>query len=501
MSNIERFMQRQVDADTSFDFQKLYAPFWFIVYYVIGYPLRILGGLADGFVIYGLVYAARQSFYESLAVAILGAVIIQVMLGESTTITAKNLFRGLFYRSLAYGMMLLVTMLFTGGSLYSTLFLSQHGSIHAIESVTPSLQAASLDKEKAYNDQLIASKTTAQQQEIETIKKEYTNSKKELKSQIKAVEKLIAKKQRKVNSYAAGAVIPWEHREPIIKGQRQLTTLNTKLSNLIEQEKKDLTLARKRHGVALNLAEQSKIKDVNTTIAANKRKQAKLSLFGMLAMGANVGINLLSFLIILGYELYLKFAQGGGEIAPQKRYKNTTKEEEQTNEDLTKKSTEKPIEKPHHAQGSISKNKIERFVPQQVIENSTQKLAQKISENSTQKEATIIEMDSVSNTVFAYEKHVKNAVQNYKRAYQKSKTVQTTYNRMSKAQQHVNALLNQGFNVWIDPTDKTKLKVDKIHTPTLKKGHWECTVCLKNEKPFMEKFEVESALNLAVEKA
>ena len=110
-------------------------------------------------------------------------------------------------------------------------------------------------------------------------------------------------------------------------------------------------------------------------------------------------------------------------------------------------------------------------------------------------------MDSVSNTVFAYEKHVKNAVQNYKRAYQKSKTVQTTYNRMSKAQQHVNALLNQGFNVWIDPTDKTKLKVDKIHTPTLKKGHWECTVCLKNEKPFMERFEVESALNLAVEKA
>jgi len=54
-------MQEKVEADKSYNSQKLYAPFWFIVYYVIGYPLRILGCFADGFVIYGLVYAARES--------------------------------------------------------------------------------------------------------------------------------------------------------------------------------------------------------------------------------------------------------------------------------------------------------------------------------------------------------------------------------------------------------------------------------------------------------
>ena len=92
MFNIETFIQEKVEADTSYDFQKLYAPFWFIVYYIIGYPLRILGCFADGFVIYGLVYAARESVWQSVTVALIGAIIIQVMLGESATITAKNLF-------------------------------------------------------------------------------------------------------------------------------------------------------------------------------------------------------------------------------------------------------------------------------------------------------------------------------------------------------------------------------------------------------------------------
>jgi hypothetical protein len=172
MINIETFMQEKVEADKSYNFQKLYAPFWFIVYYVIGYPLRITGCFADGFVIYGLVYAARESVWQSIIIAFIGSIIIQVMLGESATITAKNLFRGLFYRSLAYGTMMLVTLMFTGGSLYSTIFLSQKGSVHAIESVSPTLKAESLEKDKIYNGDLIKSKESKNETELQTIKSE-----------------------------------------------------------------------------------------------------------------------------------------------------------------------------------------------------------------------------------------------------------------------------------------------------------------------------------------
>ncbi|MFK7948173.1 MAG: hypothetical protein AB8G11_11310 [Saprospiraceae bacterium] len=333
MVNIENFIQQKVEADASYNFQKLYAPFWFIVYYIIGYPLRILGCFADGFVIYGLVYAARESIWQSVAVAFIGAIIIQVMLGESATITAKNLFRGLFYRSLAYGMMLLVTLTFTGGSLYSTIFLSKKGSIHAIESFSPTLRTQSLEKDKTYNDKLIKSKESKNDAEIQSIKSESKTAQIEVKTQISKVEKMIAEKQKIVNGYANKIDAPWEHREAIIKGQRQLITLSSNLTHLIEQEKTDLADARKRHGKTIVLAEQSKINDVNSTIAENQRKQDKLALFGLIAMGANVGINILSFLIMWGFELYLKFAQGGGTIEKPKRKKQKPETKYQNKEE------------------------------------------------------------------------------------------------------------------------------------------------------------------------
>jgi hypothetical protein len=50
----------------------------------------------------------------------------------------------------------------------------------------------------------------------------------EVKSQISKIEKTI------VNTYVNKVEAPWEHRDAIIKGQRQLITLNTGLSNLLE---------------------------------------------------------------------------------------------------------------------------------------------------------------------------------------------------------------------------------------------------------------------------
>jgi hypothetical protein len=59
----------------------------------------------------------------------------------------------------------------------------------------------------------------------------------EVKNQISKVEKTIVDKQKIVNTYVNKVEAPWEHREAIIKGQRQLITLNTNLSNLLKREK------------------------------------------------------------------------------------------------------------------------------------------------------------------------------------------------------------------------------------------------------------------------
>jgi len=65
-----------------------------------------------------------------------------------------------------------LTLMFTGGSLYSTIFLSRKGSVHAIESVSPTLKAESLEKDKTYNDDLIKSKESKNETELQTIKSE-----------------------------------------------------------------------------------------------------------------------------------------------------------------------------------------------------------------------------------------------------------------------------------------------------------------------------------------
>ena len=499
MVNIEKFMQQKVEADTSYNFQKLYAPFWFIVYYIIGYPLRIVGCFADGFVIYGLVYAARESVWQAVVVAVIGAIIVQVMLGESATITAKNLFRGLFYRSLAYGVMLLVTLLFTGGSLYSTIFLSRKGSVHAIESVSPTLRATSLENDKTYNDNLIKSKEANNKAEIATIKTESKAAQNEIKTQISKVEKLIADKQKIVSTYVNKVDAPWEHREAIIKGQRQLVTLNANLTKLIEQEKFDLADARKRHGKSIALAEQSKQTDVNTTIAENQRKQEKLALCGIIAMGANVGINILSFLILWGFELYLKFAQGGGYIElPKKSKPKSTEEESDKNskEDSENRTDNQPSQNSETVKAETKakselKNKIENkiepkaetFEPQRFEEDS-----EKLSSEMNSKTATILELQT---QFFPYEKHIKNARQSFRRAFDNTRKPKTILNRMATAQQHINALLFEGFNVWVDEDNPSILKFDKLNQPTLSPKSWECVVELNDGLPILEKFELQ----------
>jgi hypothetical protein len=502
MVNIETFMQKKVEADTSYDFQKLYAPFWFIVYYIIGYPLRVLGCFADGFVIYGLVYAARESVWQSVVVAFIGAIIIQVMLGESATITAKNLFRGLFYRSLAYGMMLFVTILFTSGSLYSTIFLSRKGSIHAIESVSPTLKTASLEKDKTYNDNLIKSKESKNDTEIVTMKAEAKAAQNEIKNQISKVEKLISSKQKIVNGYANKVEAPWEHREAIIQGQRQLISLNKNLSNFIEQEKTDLADARKRHGTTIVLAEQSKISDVNSTIAENERKQEKLALFGLIAMGANVGINILSFLIMWGFELYLKFAQGGGEIEKPKKRKplNENSSPRELGENQNQKTPNNESETETESETGVNAKlkgkpkvepKNETFEHQRFADNSEKSVSKNNTETNS-KTATILKLET---QFFAYEKHVRNARQSFKRAFDESRKPQTIQNRMATAQQHINALLFEGFDIWVDENEPSLLQFDKLNKPTLQPQHWEAVVEINDGLPGLEKFEFEAFLS------
>jgi hypothetical protein len=348
-----------------------------------------------------------------------------------------------------------------------------------------------------YNDDLIKSKESKNDAELTPIKSEAKTAQNEVKNQISKVEKTIVDKQKIVNTYVNKVEAPWEYRDAIIKGQKQLVALNTSLSDLLEHEKTDLADARKRHGQTIVLAEQSKMSDVNSTIADNERKQEKLALFGLIAMGANVGINILSFLIMWGFELYLKFAQGGGHIEKPKKKKPLSETETPLFQELEETETEKtPIQNSEtetDETGVKAKLKPKRKVEPkaETFEPNSEKPVSKNDAKTDSKTATVLQLGT---QLFPYEKHIKNARQSFRRAFDESRKPTTILNRMAMAQQHINALLFEGFNVWIDKNERSLLHFDKLNNPTLKANNWECVIELYGDIPSMEKFEFEEEL-------
>jgi hypothetical protein len=224
-------------------------------------------------------------------------------------------------------------------------------------------------------------------------------------------------------------------------------------------------------------------------IADNKRKREKLALFGLIAMGANVGINILSpssrsrlFLIMWGFELYVKSAKSGGDIEKPKKKKPLS---ENDSED----KTETENSPNNESETEISETGVNaKLKPKPKVET---KAETKTDAETNSKTATILQLET---QFFPYEKHIRNTRQSFKRAFDKNRKPATIINRMATAQQYINALLFEGFNVWVDKDEPFLLHVDKLNKPTLKTNHRECVIVLNGNVPSMEKFEFEQEI-------
>jgi hypothetical protein len=225
-------------------------------------------------------------------------------------------------------------------------------------------------------------------------------------------------------------------------------------------------------------------------------------------MGANVGINILSFLIMWGFELYLKFAQGGGEIEKPKKRKPINKNEnsllqpapksrgelgenEKTPNNESETQTHETEAKAALKQKPKVEPKSETFDAKRFADNS-EKADSRTNTETNSKTATILKLQT---QFFAYEQHVRNARQSFRRAFDESRKPATILNRMATVQQHINALLFEGFDVWVDKNEPSFLRVDKLNKPTLQPQHWEAVVEMNDGLPCLEKFDFEQILS------
>ena len=193
----------------------------------------------------------------------------------------------------------------------------------------------------------------------------------------------------------------------------------------------------------------------------------------------------------------MKFAQGGGNIEKPKRKKLLSETETPLVQELEETETEKtPIQNSETETDETGVNaKLEpkrKVEPKaETFEPNSEKPVSKNDAETDSKTATILQLGT---QFFPYEKHIKNARQSFRRAFDESRKPTTILNRMAMTQQHINALLFEGFNVWIDKNERSLLHFDKLNNPTLKANNWECVIELNGDIPSMEKFEFEEEL-------
>ena len=183
----------------------------------------------------------------------------------------------------------------------------------------------------------------------------------------------------------------------------------------------------------------------------------------------------------MGYKKEKKSKNDDEESANDNSYTssdNETDNEPNQNSETVKAETKSELKNKDKIKEKIEP-KPETFEPQGFEDNS---------EKNTSKSATVLKLQT---QYFPYEKHVKNARQSFKRSFDKTRKTQTIINRMATAQQHINALLFEGFNVWIDDENPSLLNFDKLNKPTLVPKSWECVIELEGGLPCLEKFELE----------
>jgi hypothetical protein len=188
----------------------------------------------------------------------------------------------------------------------------------------------------------------------------------------------------------------------------------------------------------------------------------------------------------------LKFAQGGGNIEKPKKKKPLSENDSEGSllQELGETETETETETtPNNESETGEKSGVNAKLKLKVkTETFEHQNLQPDLEKSVSKMATILQLET---QFFPYEKHVRNARQSFKRAFEESRKQSTIVNRMATAQQHINALLFEGFNVWVDEGESSLLHFDKLNNPTLKANNWEAVVELNGGIPSLERFQFE----------
>ena len=135
--HIQKFMEQYIENQNKEDtLLEQYGTFWFYVFIIAGTLLLVGGGWSDGMVLFGWFYDLTFSDWKSLAVAVFGSSLIQIMIGSSIFLVVYNLMAGNHQKD-GFGFMLSLCILLFICGLGSSLYLSKYSENIAATVATP----------------------------------------------------------------------------------------------------------------------------------------------------------------------------------------------------------------------------------------------------------------------------------------------------------------------------------------------------------------------------
>lgn len=190
---IQRFMACYIaDKKREDDLLSQFGTFWFYGFFVLGTILLFAGALADGAVIFSWVYDLTYRSLPSYLTAVLGAVIIQLLIGYTIFAAVYNLMAGNDRRegfSYMVGLCLCLAVLGLGSSLY----LSKHSdTIAEVIAVAPDL--ANTDSLDTRNLEQMAALRRDQERELGELRRSHDEVIAAFREQLEAFDLGLAQK-------------------------------------------------------------------------------------------------------------------------------------------------------------------------------------------------------------------------------------------------------------------------------------------------------------------
>lgn len=254
------------------------------IMYILGYPVNIslaaVGGFFDALILYSIIFTAFKNHYAAVLVALIGAALLQFLMGRPVMLITKNMYSGKFQTERGFGKMLIMMLIGSLLALAVSLWLSWNTD-KIVAVAMDSYYAGQFQSEQEVHDHF--------EMQRDTLFARHERNKAELYQQIAMLD------QQKVFEHG---VLVKSHSAILATTKISKVTLPA----LIQKYEDHQEEIKEEEAIALQA-----VIDHNST--TDQAKASHITWGGNITRFGNIGINIFRVFIVIFYMIFVLDAQ------------------------------------------------------------------------------------------------------------------------------------------------------------------------------------------------